>query len=79
MARLEGLGKLKKFTTFGTRTGDLPGCSIVPQPYSVSPDRDRVLYKYINFFSIHFNIINGTRNYSDYMVGREGEEGDSWK
>jgi hypothetical protein len=30
--RLEGLGKLKKCTSSGTRTGDLPACSIVPQP-----------------------------------------------
>jgi hypothetical protein len=28
--RLEGLGKLKKFTSSGIRTGDLPACSIVP-------------------------------------------------
>jgi hypothetical protein len=30
--RLEGLGKFKKSTSSGTRTGDLPACSIVPQP-----------------------------------------------
>jgi hypothetical protein len=30
--RLEGLGKLKKSTSSGTRTGDLQACSIVPQP-----------------------------------------------
>jgi hypothetical protein len=29
--RLEVLGKLKKSTSPGIRTGDLPGCSIVPQ------------------------------------------------
>jgi hypothetical protein len=29
---LEGLGKLKKSTSSGTRSGDLPACSIVPQP-----------------------------------------------
>jgi hypothetical protein len=29
--RLEGLGKLKKSTSSGTRNGDLPACSIVPQ------------------------------------------------
>jgi hypothetical protein len=32
MVRLEGLSKLKKSTLSGTRTGDLPACSIVPQP-----------------------------------------------
>jgi hypothetical protein len=31
--RLEGLGKLKKFSDLiGTRNHDLPACSIVPQP-----------------------------------------------
>jgi hypothetical protein len=30
--RLEGLGKLEKSTSSGIRTGDLPACSIVPQP-----------------------------------------------
>jgi hypothetical protein len=29
--RMEGLGKLKNSTSSGTRTGDLPACSIVPQ------------------------------------------------
>jgi hypothetical protein len=28
IVRLEGLGKLKKSTSPGTRTGDLPACSI---------------------------------------------------
>jgi hypothetical protein len=32
IVRLEGLGKLKKYTSTGTQTGDLPACSIVPQP-----------------------------------------------
>jgi hypothetical protein len=32
IVRLEGLGKLKKSTSSGTQTGDLPTCSIVPQP-----------------------------------------------
>jgi hypothetical protein len=31
IVRLEGLGKLKKSTSSGTRTGDLRTCSIVPQ------------------------------------------------
>jgi hypothetical protein len=30
--RLEGLGQLKKIHLVGTRTRDLPACSIVPQP-----------------------------------------------
>jgi hypothetical protein len=32
IVRLEGLGKLKMSTSSGTRTGDLPACSTVPQP-----------------------------------------------
>jgi hypothetical protein len=32
MVRLEGLGKLEKSTPSGIGTGDLPTCSIVPQP-----------------------------------------------
>jgi hypothetical protein len=31
IVQLEGLGKLKKFSSSGTRTGDLPACSIVTQ------------------------------------------------
>jgi hypothetical protein len=31
IVRLEGLGKLKKSTSSGIRTGDLPACTIVPQ------------------------------------------------
>jgi hypothetical protein len=34
--RLEGLGKLKKSTSSGTRTADLPACSIVPQSTTLS-------------------------------------------
>jgi hypothetical protein len=30
--RLEGLGQLKQIHLIGTRTRDLPVCSIVPQP-----------------------------------------------
>jgi hypothetical protein len=32
IVRLEELDKLKKSTSSGTRTGDLPACIIVPQP-----------------------------------------------
>jgi hypothetical protein len=33
--RLELLGKLKKIHVIGTRTCDLPACSIVPQPTTI--------------------------------------------
>jgi hypothetical protein len=32
IVRLEGLGQLKKSISFGTGTGDLPACRIVPEP-----------------------------------------------
>jgi hypothetical protein len=32
IVQLEGLGKLKKSTSYGTWTGDLPACGTVPQP-----------------------------------------------
>jgi hypothetical protein len=32
IVRLEGLGQLKKIHLIGTRTRDIPACSIVPQP-----------------------------------------------
>jgi hypothetical protein len=45
IVRLEGLGKLKKLKDLiGTRTRDLPTCSIVPQP-STLPQ----LWQYKNF------------------------------
>jgi hypothetical protein len=44
--RLVGLGKLKKSNSFGTRTGDLPACSIVPQPTTLP----RAPVVIINFF-----------------------------
>jgi hypothetical protein len=38
MVRLERLGKLKKSTSFETRTGDLPACSMVPHPTTLPRD-----------------------------------------
>jgi hypothetical protein len=32
IVRMEGLGKLKKFTSSVTRTGNLPAYSVVPEP-----------------------------------------------
>jgi hypothetical protein len=36
IVRLEGLGKWKKINLIETRTRDLPVCSIVPQPTTLS-------------------------------------------
>jgi hypothetical protein len=46
--RSEGLGKLKNFTSSGTRTGDLPACSIVPQPNTLphAPLNNQYLRKF---------------------------------
>jgi hypothetical protein len=46
--RLEGLGKSKKSTSSGTRTGDLPACSIVPQPSTLPRAPDRLLVTIAN-------------------------------
>jgi hypothetical protein len=37
IVQLEGLGKLKKSTSSGTQTSDLPACSIVLQPCHCVP------------------------------------------
>jgi hypothetical protein len=59
IVRLEGLGKLKKSTSSGTRSGAFPACSIVPQPTTLP--RAPVKYKahgniwayFTNAFLIH--------------------------
>jgi hypothetical protein len=38
-----GLGKLKNSTSSGTRTGNLPACSIVPQPATWSVQKETEL------------------------------------
>jgi hypothetical protein len=45
--RLEGLGKLEKENNdlIGTRTRDLPACSIVPEPTTLRPPQKSVLLK----------------------------------
>jgi hypothetical protein len=48
IVRLEGLGKLKKYTPSGTRTGDLPACSIVSQPTTL-PRATPALYILLTF------------------------------
>jgi hypothetical protein len=48
---LEGLGKLKKTTSSGIRTGDIPACSIVPQPTApTNVNNDNKAPYYIIFF-----------------------------
>jgi hypothetical protein len=55
--RLEGLGKLKKFTLSGTRTGDLPACSVVPQPTTL-PRAPRSYTLFILYFGVLAKSLN---------------------
>jgi hypothetical protein len=48
--RLEGLGQLKKSDDTGTRTRDLPACSIVPQPTMLPHAPNQNIYISINLF-----------------------------
>jgi hypothetical protein len=54
--RLEGLGKLKKINdVIGTRTRDLPACSIAPQPSTLA----RVPYdnNRLEYFPVICNVV----------------------
>jgi hypothetical protein len=73
IVRLEGLGKLKKkIHLIGTRTRDLPACTIVPQPTTLprAPSYMNILIHLINtekrsdfvyFLEIEYKLCN--RNY----------------
>jgi hypothetical protein len=50
MVRLEGLGKLKKIHILGTRTRDLPACSVVAQPTTLPRAPDYLFYRYTCWF-----------------------------
>jgi hypothetical protein len=52
---LEGLGKFKKSISSGTQTGDLPACSIIPQPTMLP--RAPYSLKYIMFISNNFDMV----------------------
>jgi hypothetical protein len=52
---LEGLGKLKKSTSSGTRTGDLPACSTVSQPTALL----HALKWTGTFINLYLNNLNG--------------------
>jgi hypothetical protein len=65
IVRLEGLDKLKKSTSSGTRTGDLPACNIVPPPTTL-PIVSKYSYKIAcrcsrnfhgNLIQIHHSLI----------------------
>jgi hypothetical protein len=56
IVRLEGLGQLKEIHLIGTRTRDLPACSIVPQPTTLprAPARQRCTLWYWSSHLSHF-------------------------
>jgi hypothetical protein len=53
IVRLEGVGKLKKSTSSGTRTGDLPDSSVVPQPTTLPRAPVETMVKQIIFRRIN--------------------------
>jgi hypothetical protein len=58
IVRLEGFGKFKKITSSGTRAGDLPACSIVPQPTMLprSPEQIQTGIKLSNKIPLNINL-----------------------
>jgi hypothetical protein len=63
IVQLEGLGTLKKSTSSGTRTDDLPVCSIVPQPTTLprAPEH-RTITKSLSRTHIFQNLCNSTNS-----------------
>jgi hypothetical protein len=71
IVRLEGLGQLKKIHLIGTRTRDLPLCSIVPQPTTLP----RAPWKKVN---IKINFKEMAYEHGDSGVVRDGKGTGSW-
>jgi hypothetical protein len=66
-----GLGKFKKIHPIGTRSRDLPACSIVPQPL-----RYRVPPLFLFFFLILVCEAIGTSGHSWLIVPASGDSED---
>jgi hypothetical protein len=70
--RLEGLGKLKKSTSSGTRTDDLPACSIVPQPTTLPRAPERGGEGVLNADQFGFHVLHSMafqcRRLMDHMI-----------
>jgi hypothetical protein len=71
---LEGLGRLKKFTSSGTQTGHLPACSKAPQPTTLQCAPNLVVYLNLKHFCpsrIHILIkcdcSRGNNQYSHFL------------
>jgi hypothetical protein len=54
IVRVEGLDKLKKSTSSGTRTSDLPACSTVSQPTTLPDDGQSPKTQYLCEFNYMF-------------------------
>jgi hypothetical protein len=66
--RLEGLGHLKKIHPTGTRTRDLPACSIVPQPTTLH--KTKYLYKGRGFLKAKYSFYNRKLSNTPYALVR---------
>jgi hypothetical protein len=61
LVRLEMLGKLKKFNhLIGSRTRDLPACSILPQPTTLPPSPSCINNSNNNNINNKFIVVEGT-------------------
>jgi hypothetical protein len=85
IVRPEGLGKFEKIQLIGTRSRDLPACSIVPQPlrYSVlrtgcricTPKRNEITGCYIKFHIEELHYLYSSTNITRITSSRMGWAG----
>jgi hypothetical protein len=68
IARLERLGTLKKIHLIGTRTRDLPACSIVPQPTTLPPWAIFIHLWCVSSYSNYLWVISRWRHYLEWDV-----------
>jgi hypothetical protein len=70
--RLEGLGKLKRIHLIGTRTRDLPACSIVPQPTTLprTPNFTGVVnLKFLKVYKFYIFFLLSISPFCSYFKG----------
>jgi hypothetical protein len=63
---LEGFGKLKKFISSETQTGDLLLCSIVPEATALS--RAPLSFGGFIYFIFIYDLLNDAVTVADYLV-----------
>jgi hypothetical protein len=79
--RLERLGKLKKSTSSGIRSCDLPACSIVPQPTTLPrTPSGRISYGIIYIYGLHTDIyvLQSIISWTGRMVALLCTTADTW-